>query len=329
MSDWLIAFLRWLAALGLMLTNGVVMILMLRKVLGALHLRLGPMDNGPWGIFQTLFDVLKLFTKEDPTPKAVDKVLFFLAPALVFVPSLAAYIVVPFSETWVVGDFDLGLLFIFAIMSIIPLGILMAGWASNNKWSLVGAMRVVGAQISYEVPLLLAALPVVMMAGSLNMNDIVEAQRSVWFVVNLPAFALFFIAGLIENGQTPFDLIEAESELVGGYATEYASMKFGLLFLSEFSNTFILSAMIVALFFGGWNIGFGLDTPAALAPAIFMLKTYIGIFIIMTIRGTMPRVRVDKLLALGWKFLLPASIAWTMVTALVVKLGSGMIGGGQ
>ncbi|MGV8082190.1 MAG: NADH-quinone oxidoreductase subunit NuoH [Coriobacteriia bacterium] len=325
MSPWLIVLLRFLAALSLLLVNGVVMIWMLRKVLAFLHLRLGPMEQGPQGIFQTLFDVVKLLTKEDITPKAVDRWLYFLAPALVFVPSLMAYIIIPFSKTWVVASLDLGLLFGFAVMSLVPLGILAAGWSSNNKWSLIGAMRVVGAQITYEVPMLLAALPVVMMAGSLNMNAIVEAQSHVWFVVNLPAFALFFVAGLIESGQTPFDLIEADSELVSGYATEYSAMKFGLLFLSEFSNLFVFSALLVTLFFGGWHGGFGIVP----APVVFMLKTYLGIFVLMTIRGTMPRVRVDHLLALGWKFLLPASIAWTMITAFVLKLAPGLIGGGR
>jgi len=330
MNPWLIVVLRFLAALGLMLVNGVVMIYMLRKVLARLHIRLGPMENGPWGMFQTVFDVLKLFTKEDPTPAAVDRPLYFLAPAVVFVPSLMAYIAIPFSATWVVADLPLGLLFVFAVMSMIPLGILMAGWASNNKWSLIGAMRAVGAQVTYEVPMLLAALPVVMMAQSLNLNDIVRAQHSVWFFVNVPAFLLFLIAGLIESGQTPFDLAEAESELVSGFATEYASMKFGLLFLSEFSNTFIFSALLVTLFFGGWQLPFvSASTLSAIGlfPVIvFMLKTYFVIFLLMAVRGTLPRVRVDQLLALGWKFLLPASLAWVMVTGLVIKIGQTLVG---
>ncbi len=323
MNTWLIVVLRFLAALTLMLVNGVVMIYMLRKVLGRLHLRLGPMDNGPWGMLQTVYDVIKLLTKEDPTPSAVDRGLFFLAPAVVFVPSLMAYIALPFSRTWVVADLPLGLLFVFAVMSLIPLGILMAGWASNNKWSLIGAMRAVGAQVTYEVPMLIAALPVVMMAGSLNLGDIVRAQHNVWFVVNVPAFVLFCIAGLIESGQTPFDLAEAESELVAGFATEYSAMKFGLLFLSEFSNTFIFSALTVTLFFGGWQVPFvPADVVQPIAPVVFMLKTYIGIFFLMAIRGTLPRVRVDQMLELGWKFLLPTSIAWLLITGLIMKIGS-------
>jgi NADH-quinone oxidoreductase subunit H len=240
-----------------------------------------------------------------------------------------AYMVLPFSAKWVIADLPLGLLFVFAVMSIIPLGVLMAGWASNNKWSLIGAMRIVGSQVTYEVPMLLAALPVVMMAGSMSLSDIVSAQSGLafgfiprWYAWNFPALILFFIAGLIESGQTPFDLAEAESELVSGFATEYSSMKFGLLFLSEFSNVFLFSALVVTLFFGGWQVPWvSNDLIQPIAPIIFMLKTYIGIFFIMTIRGTLPRVRVDQLLALGWKVLLPASLAWVMVTGFALKLG--------
>ena len=334
MNPWLVAVLRFLATLGLMLFNGVVMIYMLRKVLARLHVRLGPMDNGPQGMFQTVFDVLKLLTKEDVTPRAVSKALFFMAPAIVFVPSLMAYMVLPFSNTWVAADLPYGLLFIFAVMSMVPLGILAAGWSSNNKWSLIGAMRIVGTQVTYEVPMLLAALPVVMMTGSLSLGDIVRAQTGTvlgivprWFCLNVPALVLFFIAGLIEAGQTPFDLAEAESELVSGYATEYSAMKFGLLFLSEFSNVFLFSALTVTLFFGGWQVPW---VPASLvqpvAPLVFMAKTYIGIFFIFAIRGTLPRLRVDQLLATGWKVLLPASLAWVMITGLVIKVGQTLTG---
>ena len=334
MNPWLIAALRFLAALGLMLLNGVIMIYMLRKVLARLHIRLGPMDNGPWGMFQTVFDVLKLLTKEDPTPRAADKALFFLAPVIVFVPSVMAYMVLPFSRTWVIVDLPYGLLFVFAVMSIIPLGILAAGWSSNNKWSIIGAMRVVGSQVTYEVPMLLAALPVVMMAGSLSLSDIVAAQSGTvlwilprWFAWNLPALLLFFVAGLIESGQTPFDLAEAESELVAGFSTEYASMKFGLLFLAEFSNVFLFSALMVTLFFGGWQVPWvSPEITQPIAPIVFMLKTYLGIFFIFTIRGTLPRLRVDQMLATGWKILLPASLAWVMVTGFIIKLGQVLVG---
>ncbi|HSK47277.1 MAG TPA: NADH-quinone oxidoreductase subunit NuoH [Coriobacteriia bacterium] len=327
----LVGILRVLAALGLMLANGVVLIYMLRKVLGRLHLRLGPTELGPAGMFQTTADVLKLLTKEDPTPTHVDKVLYFIAPAIVFVPSLAAYAALPFSSTWTIANLDLGLLYTFAILSLVPLGVVAAGWSSFNKWSLIGAMRAVASQVSYEVPMLLAALPPVMIAGSLNMGDIARAQDGfVWFWLPcLPAFLLFIMAGLIEVNQTPFDMSEADSELVAGYATEYSSMKFGLLFLAEFSNTFIFAALLVTLFLGGWNLPlipdeilFGIG-----APVIFLIKTYLVIFVFMWIRGTLPRVRIDQLLAFGWKVLLPLSLAWVMVTAVGVKLWPVLLGG--
>lgn len=333
MSPVLVIILRFLAALGLMLVNGVVLIYMLRKVLAHLHIRLGPMENGWHGTAQTIFDVLKLLTKEDVTPHGVDKVLYFIAPAVVFVPSLMAYMVLPFSQTWTIVNLELGLLFSFAVLSMVPLGVLMAGWSSNNKWSLIGGMRAVGAQITYEVPMLLAALPVVIMAGSLRMNDIVAAQSKVWFIVNVPAFILFAIAGLIEANQTPFDLSEAESELVSGFATEYSSMKFGMLFLSEFSNMFIYSAMLVTLFLGGWQVPFvPADTLHAIGlipPVVFIFKTYLVITAVMIVRGTLSRVRVDQLLALGWKVLLPASLGVVMLTAVVMKVAQIWFGGGR
>lgn len=325
------AVLGVLAALGLMLLNGVVLIYLLRKVLGHLHVRLGPTELGPAGIFQTTADVLKLLTKEDPTPTNVDRALYFAAPAMVFVPSLAAYAALPFSATWTIADLDLGLLYTFAILSLVPLGIVAAGWSSFNKWSLIGGMRSVAQQVSYEVPLLLAALPPVMIAGSLNLNDIVKAQDGfMWFWLPcLPAFVMFLIAGLIESNQTPFDMSEAESELVAGFATEYASMKFGLLFLSEFSNSFIFSSLLVTLFLGGWSLPF---VPAAWLAGgwgaiVFLIKVYLVIFVFMWIRGTLPRVRIDQLLNLGWKVLLPASLAWIMITAVFVKLVPQWFGG--
>jgi NADH-quinone oxidoreductase subunit H len=316
------ASLRVLAAVGLMLVNGVILIWMLRKVLAALHIRIGPNVNGPAGVFQTLLDVVKLLTKEDTTPTGVDKALYFLAPVLVFVPSLMAYAPLPFSKGLVIVDSEVGLLLAFAVLSVVPLGILMAGWASANKWSLLGGMRAVGQQVAYEVPLLLSALPIALMAGSLSLSDIVNAQHTLWFFLNIPSFVIFLIAALVELNQTPFDMSEAESELVSGFATEYSSMKFGLLFLSEFSNLFVMSGLMVALFFGGWRVPFVPDGVLAGIPGavIFIIKTYLVIFVMMWIRGTLPRVRVDQLQSLAWKILLPASLVWVMVTAAVLKV---------
>lgn len=328
MNPLLVAVLRILAAMGLMLLNGVVLIYMLRKVLGHLHLRYGPMHVGWHGVIQTLADVLKLLTKEDPTPAAVDRALFFIAPAAVFIPSLMAYAAIPFSRTWAVVGLDTGLLYTFAVLSFVPIGILMAGWASSNKWSLFGGMRAAAQQIAYEVPLLLSVLPVVMLVGSANLGDVVASQGGWWFpglprwfvFPLLPSFVLFFIAALVELNQTPFDMSEAESELVGGFSTEYSAMKFGLLFLAEFSNAFVVSALAVTLFFGGWHGGFGIIP----GPVVLMIKTYLFIFVLMWIRGTLPRVRIDKLMSLGWKALIPVSLTLVMLTGVVIKLGQAV-----
>jgi len=331
MNPLLLSVLKVLAALGLMLGNGVVMIYMLRKVLGHLHIRLGPIHVGWKGTMQTVMDVMKLLTKEDITPRAVDRWLFRLAPAAVFVPSLMAYAALPFSDTWRIVDLDTGVLYTFAALSLVPIGILMAGWASANKWSLLGGMRAAAQQIAYEVPLLLSVLPVVLVAGTMQMGGIVEAQQGYWFGVIpqwfglnpllWPTFLVFMIAGLIELNQTPFDMSEADSELVAGFASEYSAMKFGLLFLSEFSNQFVVSALGVTLFLGGWTLPW---VPAEInhmfGPVIFMAKTYFGIAVMMWIRGTFPRVRIDQLMELGWKRLIPVSLVLVMLTGLVVKV---------
>ncbi len=320
-----------LAAIGLMLLNGVVLIYMLRKVLGHLHLRIGPAHVGPKGMLQTVADVLKLLSKEDVRPAGVDRWLYVLAPIFVFAPSLMAYAAIPFSETLRITRLETGLLYTFAVLSLVPLGMIMAGWASANKWSLIGAMRAAAQQIAYEVPLLLSVLPVVMIVGSLDLADIVAFQTGMWWglvprwfiLLLLPSFVLFLIAALCELNQTPFDMSEAESELVAGFATEYSSMRFGLIFLAEFSNSFVMSALAVTVFFGGWTLPFVPESlTAPIAPIIFVAKTYIGIFFLMWVRGTLPRVRIDQLMNLGWKWLIPAGLAWLMIVGFVVKLAA-------
>lgn len=337
MSPTLAIIIRLLAIVVLMLLNGMVMIYMLRKVLGHLHLRLGPVHMGWHGILQIPNDVLKLFTKEDVTPRAVDRWLFALAPAVITVPSLLAYLALPFSESLAATRLETGLLFTFAVLSIVPIGLLMAGWASGNKWSLIGGVRAAAQAIAYEVPLLLSLLPVVMLSGTLNLGELVTAQAGIystawlswlpqWFITNpilWPAFIIFVIAALVESNQTPFDMSEAESELVAGFATEYSAMKFGLIYVSEFSNQFILSAIGVTVFFGGWLIPWvpmsWYEAVPVLAPAVFIIKTYIGIFVMMWIRGTLPRVRIDSLMNLGWKRLLPIALVLIVVTGVIQK----------
>jgi len=311
---------RFAALLLLLLLNGVVLIYMLRKVLARLHLRIGPNRVGPFGLFQTVADVVKLLTKEDLRAAVSDRWLFTIAPFLVFVPSFMAYIPIAFGPTLAATHLDTGLLLMFALLSLVPIGVVMAGWASNSKWSLIGGLRAAGQQIAYEIPLLLSALGPAMMAGSLDLSRIVEAQRHLWFVFpQIVAFVIYAIAAQADTQQTPFDMSEAESELISGFSNEYGGMRFGFLYLAEFSNMFVVSAIGTTLFFGGWQLPF-VDTPAQLAPFVFMVKVYIGIFGMMWVRGSMPRIRVDQLLALCWKGLIPVSLAWVVIWACVQRL---------
>lgn len=314
-----------LAGIGLMLLNGAVLAYMLRKVLARLHVRVGPNRVGPFGMLQTLADAVKLLTKEDSAPSGADRVLFTVAPFAVFVPSLMAYAAIPFSRTLAMARLDSGLLYTFAVLSLIPMGVVMAGWSSSNRWSLLGGMRAAAQQIAYQVPLLLSVIGVVMMAGTLDMGRIVASQQGTWlgFVPRwyvfpqLAGFALFVVAALAALNQTPFDMPGAESELVAGFATEYSGARFGLLFLSEFSNSFVISAVAVTLFFGGWLPDLGLPW---LAPMVFLAKVYLGIFVLMWIRGSQPRTRIDQMLSLGWRALIPASLVWILLTGVVLKI---------
>lgn len=330
-----------LAALGLLLTNGVVLIYMLRKVLAHFHVRLGPMRTGWHGLLQTPMDVLKLLTKEDFDPAMTDAWLFRLAPLMVFVPSFAAYLPIAFSEKLRFAPLETGALWMLTSLAIVPVGVLMAGWASNSKWSLIGGMRASAQQIAYEVPLLLSLIGPVMLAGTLDMAEIVHAQTGLWtpaagilpafiprwfLFPQFGAFLLFFIAALAELNQTPFDMSVAESELVEGFANEYSGMKFAFFFLAEFSNSFVISALAVTLFFGGWLVPWvSADLPAWVDAAVFLAKTYLMIFVLMWIRGTLPRMRIDQLLSFGWKRLIPAGLVWIMLTGSAMWLTKGVL----
>lgn len=276
-----------------------------RKVSAHIQDRLGPMRVGGWhGWAQTIADGIKLFLKEDIIPQAADKLIFILAPIVVFATAIACYVVIPFGQNLIVADLNIGVLYIISISSFTVVGIIMAGWSSNNKWTVLGALRSAAQAISYEIPLVLSILGVVMMAGSLSMMDIVKAQTGYkWFVWTSPAgilgFILYMTCAVAETNRTPFDIPEAESELVAGFHTEYSGMRFAMFFLAEYANMVVVCAIATTLFLGGW------EGPILPSYVWFIVKTFGLIFIIMWLRWTVGRLRVDQLMVLAWKYLLP------------------------
>lgn len=316
-----------------MLTAVLYLVLKLRWVIARIQSRLGPNRTGPWGIAQTAADALKLLQKEDVIPRGADKWLFTIAPALVFIPAYLVYVVVPFGAGLTAQSLNVGIMYISAISSISIIGIIVGGWASNNKWSLLGAFRGASQLISYEVPIILAMVVPVLITGSLDLDKIVTNQAGGFWHWNLftgfpmlpLAFLMLMIAGLAEINVTPFDIMEAESELVAGFNTEYSGMKFALFFLAEFAESFTLSAIIVTLFLGGYQppihaLGGQLTGIAFSAVSLlwFMAKCWLLVVFIMWIRSTLPRVRVDQLMNLSWKALIPTGLANLLLTGAYV-----------
>ena len=291
-----------------------------RRVIGLMQLRRGPNVVGPFGLFQPFADALKLLSKETILPSGASKVVFIIAPMLTFVLSLVAWAVIPFGEGLVIADVNVGILYLFAISSLGVYGVIMAGWSSNSKYPFLGAMRSAAQMISYEVSLGLVIITVIMAAGSLNLSEIVEAQRGLWFFIPLfPMFVIFFISTLAETNRAPFDLPEGESELVAGYFVEYSSMSFALFFLGEYANMILMSGMTVTLFLGGWL------PPLDIAPLNwipgpiwFALKVMLVLFVFLWVRATTPRYRYDQLMRLGWKVFLPISLVAVAVVAGVL-----------
>ncbi|MEK9135859.1 MAG: NADH-quinone oxidoreductase subunit NuoH, partial [Bacteroidota bacterium] len=277
----------------------------------------GPMYTGGWhGWAQTIADILKLIQKEDIIPAAADRLLFILSPYVAFVGSYAAFAAIPFSAAYVGSEINIGLFYIISISSLVVIGLLMAGWSSNNKWSLFGAMRSAAQIVSYEVPIAISLLAVIMVTGTFDLQEINVAQSGPiwnWFIFQkfpflFMAFFIYFVASLAEVNRTPFDIPEAESELVAGYHTEYAGMKFALFFLAEYANMFAVSAIAATLFLGGWNSPFGEFLSGPVWGLIWFLgKGMALIFVQMWLRWTLPRLRVDQLMYVGWKVLIPFS----------------------
>jgi len=291
-----------------------------RKVIGAMQLRKGPNVVGPFGLLQPIADGIKLFLKETVIPTGANRVVFVLAPMITFILALVAWAVIPFDAGMVLADINVGILFLFAISSLGVYGILMAGWASNSKYAFLGAMRSAAQMVSYEVSMGLIIITVLLCAGSLNLSAIVEAQRTVWFVIPLfPMAVIFFISTLAETNRHPFDLPEAEAELVAGYNVEYSAMTFALFFLGEYANMILMSAMTSVLFLGGWLAPFDIAPFNWIPGPIWLaIKISFCLFIFVWVRATFPRYRYDQLMRLGWKVFLPLSL-------LAVVLVSGFL----
>ncbi len=289
-----------------------------RKIGGRFQDRLGPNRVGPWGIFQTIADMLKIFTKEYINPIGIDKIPFNLAPVIAVASVLAIWSVIPFSQTVFGTGINVGLLFIIAIGGLGEMAIILAGFGSNNKYALLGAFRAVAQLISYEVPMVIVLLIPVMFSGSMGLNAIVQAQKIPFIVYAPVACVIFFISSIAENGRAPFDLIEADSELVAGYNIEYSGLKFGMFFVADFLHAFTSAIVFTTIFLGGWQ-GPGVEQIPVLGGAYMLVKTLVVYFLMLAIRFTVPRFRIDQMMALNWKILTPLALVTLLVTALVDK----------
>ncbi|MEA2790172.1 MAG: NADH-quinone oxidoreductase subunit [Acetobacteraceae bacterium] len=313
----ILTFIEALALLVPLLIGVAYLTYAERKVLAAMQLRKGPNVVGAFGLMQPFADALKMLMKETIIPTGSNRFLFLLAPMLTFGLAMIAWAVIPVSEGWAGADINVGILYLFAISSLGVYGIIIAGWASNSKYAFLGAMRAAAQMVSYEVSIGFVMVSVLLCVGSLNLSDIVRAQRTIWFCIPLfPMFIVFFISTLAETNRSPFDLPEGESEIVAGFFVEYSSMSFALFFLGEYANMILMSALTTILFLGGWLAPFGV-APFTWIPGViwFILKICAVLFVFLWVRATFPRYRYDQLMRLGWKVFLPLSLLWLVVTA--------------
>jgi len=313
----LIIFLQSLLVLIAVLLMAYFGIYADRKIWAAVQLRKGPNVVGPFGLFQSAADLLKLLFKEIIIPEKANKMIFILGPIVTCFVALSSWAVIPFAENWVVADINVGILYIFAVSSLGVYGIMMGGWASNSKYPFMGAMRSAAQMVSYEVSIGFVIITVLLCVGSLNLSEIVIAQKNLWFIFPLfPMFIIFFVSALAETNRPPFDLPEAEAELVAGYQTEYSSTLFMLYFLGELAATFLMCAMTTILFLGGWLPPLNI-VPFTLIPGVvwFILKIAFVFYLFSMVKALVPRYRYDQLMRLGWKVFLPISLLWVVLTA--------------
>ncbi len=322
MPEWLAYLIPFLVGsivvLGFLLTTVMVFIYMERRVLGRFQIRQGPNRTGPKGLLQPVADAIKVLTKEDIVPLPGDKVAHFIAPILVFIPTLLIFAVIPFQNGALLADLNIGVMYVAAVGTISVIGAFVAGWGSNNKYSLISAIRAVAQMVSYEVPLMLSMVGVVLIAGSLSLNSIVEKQHIPFIFLQPLGFFIFLAGSLAEINRTPFDLLEADSEIVAGFHTEYSGMKFALFFLGEYAHAVVTSALISVFFLSGWK-GF----PGLPIFVWFLIKIGLVFTGIIWIRSTLPRFRVDQLMGFAWKFLFPAALVNIFITGLEAMVWPG------
>jgi NADH-quinone oxidoreductase subunit H len=323
---WLIVLIKAVIVLFVVITTFAYSMLAERKVMGWMQLRPGPNRVGPWGMLQPAADAVKMMFKEDLTPDTADPLIYRLAPFISLITAMGTFAIIPFSANadgtlWSVGNVNAGILLIFCMTSIGIYGISLAGWASGSKFPLLGSVRSTAQMISYELAMSMSVIGVLILAGSTALNDIVGAQFRMWFIVpQIVGFVIYLITAVAETNRAPFDLVEAETELVGGFHTEYSGLRFGLFFIAEYLNMITVSCLATLLFLGGWNGPFGITSYGLLGLLWFVLKAGFFLFFYIWLRSTLPRFRYDRLMAFGWKVLLPVATLNLILTAVAVAV---------